>query len=564
MSDYVYASVNGSPENLDQLLSAYVLAFDVEGSGTNLGTSIPYGFSLTHSSSGAYYASVDSQVFRDLLADGRKLKIAHNAKYDYGMMGKANIMVNNFCCTMIAAHLLEEPQLSLKALGAKYLGLNIIAYADLKKAFASMSMEEMLEYSGPHSIAALMLWPILERMLKYDLLVKVFWDVEMPLVPVLSEMELNGVVIDESVLNNLGKVFDEKIATLGEALDYWSGTTDVNFNSPDQVAEVFHSKLGIPSYWRSTKKGRPSVSADYFEAIKDKHPIIPPYLMFKHYKTLKNSYVRSLGRQIQSDGRVYGSFNQTRTRTSRLSSSDPNLQKIPQRTADGRLIRRAFVAPEGKVLMKADYDLLELKMMAICSKDQALLDAFRAGRDIHEETAIKVFRDKSRRPEGKTLDFQIIYGGGGIALRSMFFGAYPQVKPWIDETTNTARSMGYIRTLNGRKRTIPEYASLDSLVPHAKVVSHGDREVISTIVQGTSAEVVKIGMRRVWEKLRSSDVKMLLQVHDELIFEVPRTQVAEVAEVVREAMTYNEYEIPLTVSVEVGPNWAQMTKVAGG
>lgn len=558
MKDYAYVSADGSPEDINSLMASGQLAFDVEGTGVNVGTSLPLGFSLAHSLTGAYYATIDNQFFKDLLADQHRLKIAHNAIYDRSMMKKGGVIIDRLCCTMIAAHLLEEDRLSLKAQALKHLNLDVRSFKELGRSFDLMTIEEMAEYSGPHSASALALWEIYEERMKRLKLLDVFWNIEMPLVPVLSDMELNGVMVDSNVLRDIGGRLDVRIAALGDALNYWCGTSNVNFNSPDQVAKVFYDKLGLPQHWAKTKSGRSTIGAPYLETIKGKHPAIPIYLMFKQFKTLKNSYVNSLATQIEDDGRVYGSFNQTRTRTGRLSSSDPNLQKIPKRRPEGKLIRRAFVAPEGKVLLKADYDLLELKKMAICSKDSLLLQAFKDERDIHTETAIKLYGDPKFRSKGKTADFQIIYLGGDKKTREALEKAYPEVFAWTKQTTLQAREAGYVRTVGGRIRVIPEYSPPRGRPMSMKALEHGDREVISTIVQGSSAEDVKVGMVNIWREVRDSDIKMLLQVHDELVFEVPYNQVDDLAQLVKDKMTINDYEIPLTLSIEVGNNWGEM------
>jgi len=558
VSDCVFVG-RGSPEvALEELQNARALAFDVEGTGLNMGTAEPIGFSLSCSKNSAFYNPVGGEL-SSLLADPERLCIAHGSKYDRSMMKKAGITVDNLCDTLIAAHLLGKPALSLKALALEEpLEVNIVAYGDLKDVFSGMGIQEMANYCCPHSAMAFALWPLLQEGMKRLGLLDVFWKIEMPLVPVLSDMELNGVAVDADVLTQLGVEFDHKISVLVEALDFYSGQTGVNHNSPDQVADIIYNKLGIPP-GRNTRMGkRPSVDARYLETIKDKHPYLGVYLRYKQLKTLKHSYVESLGKQIVN-GRVYGSFNQTRTRTSRLSSSGPNLQKIPQRTDIGRRIRTAFVAPEGFTLMKADYDQIELRMMAHCSQDPALLGAFLQGRDVHEETAIRVFGSADRRPDGKTLNFQIIYGGGGIALRDMFFRAYPGVKVWIDSASREAREAGYVRTIGGRIRVIDELESM-----HPKIQSHGEREAISTIVQGSSAEVVKIGMANIWRKTKDSGVKMVLQVHDELVFEVPDSMVSDMTSLITEEMTYSELLVPLTVSISTGKNWGEMEEIKSG
>ncbi len=553
---YVYGSRNGSLEDPHKLANANILAFDIEGSGVNIGTSVPYGYSLAYEPNSAYYVSIDDQQFKDLLADESKLKIPFNAAYDRSMLKKAGVTIDNICDPMIAAHLLNNTELSLKALALKYLNLNIVSFKELGKDIADMSLQELLDYSGPHSMVALMLWGVLEKELRKLKLLDVFWNIEMPFVPVLSDMEFNGVAVDNDTLTVLGEEFDDKISIINESLGHWSGHPNMNHNSPHQVAKLLYDELKLPVGRTTTKGGKPSVDKRYLATIVDAHPYIRPYLLFKEYKTLKDSYVDSLRKQIV-DGRVYGSFNQTRTRTGRLSSSDPNLQKIPQRTSIGRRIREAFVAPEGKVLVKWDYDLVELKGLAHCSQDPALLAAFEAGEDIHIATAIRVYGSKDARPKAKTLNFRITYGGGDPKDREAFFEMYPGALKWIKRTTAEAREAGYIRTIGGRIRDIPELWSTNP-----KIQRHGDREVISTIVQGSTAEVMKIGTTRARGELGSSDTKGVLQVHDEAVYEVPERDVDDVIDILRRTMTYNDWSLPLTGTISVGKNWGEMKEIA--
>lgn len=555
LADYVYASMNGHLEDPELLANSDMLAFDVEASGTGMGTGVPYGFSLACEPRSAYYAGVGCDYLRLMLSDPSKLKIAHNASYDRSMMKKAGVTIDNLCDTMIAAHLLEEPRLSLKALALKWLNLDVVAYSELTKSLSVMSLDELLQYSGPHSMATLMLWEKFEERMRKLKLLDVFWDIEMPLVPVISDMELNGVAVSGGVLNSLGEEFDSKTAVTAESLDYWSGCPGMNHNSPDQVADLLFNKLKLPP-GRTTRSGsRPSIDAGYIKTLRGQHPYIGPYLLFKELQTLKNSYVNSLSRQIVN-GRVYGSFNQTGTRTSRLSSSGPNLQKIPVRTSMGKRIRTAFIAPPGYTLVKADYNQIELRMMAHYSQDKAMMEAYLAGRDIHRETAIRVFGSADRRGEGKTLDFQMVYGGGEPALRQAFFAAYPGVPLWTKASIAEATEAGYVRTHGGRIRVIPELES-----SHPKVRDHGGREAISTIVQGSSAEVVKVGMVNAWKALKGSGAKMVLQVHDELVFEVPDGVVMDVVRVLGNVMPYYELSLPLTIEVEIGRDWGNMSKV---
>jgi len=550
MSDYAYLSLDGSLEDRQRLGESPILAFDVEGSGTNMGKDVPYGFSLACEPTGAYYADINSTYFRQLLSDPNRLYIAHNAKYDRSMMKKAGVMVDNLCDTMIAAHLLWEQKLSLKDLASKHIKMDVKAFDDVKRDFAQMSLQEMAEYSGPHAIAALRLWGALELKLKTFELLDIFWKIEMPLIPVLSDMELNGVMVDGDRLRSLGEQFDEKIALRIKALDILSQHPGMKHNSPNQVRDLLFNEFKLSSGPRTGKKKKPSVNAEYLVTIKDKHPYIPYYLRFKEYKKLKSTYVDGLLGKIVN-GRIHCSFNQAGTETGRLSCSNPNLQNIPMRSEEGKRIRTAFVAPPGHMLVKADYNQLELRVMAHCSKCVPMIKAFLNGEDVHEQTAIRVFGGKKRRDDAKTLNFQIIYGGGDAKERQKFFAAYPEIKRWTDITTKQAREAGYVQTLGGRIRLIPEWEFLYSL-------QRGDKKAISHIIQGSAAEAVKIGMRRAWEALKDSRAKMILQVHDELVFEVPEKEVPDVVKVLEKTLTYGELLIPLTVSISTGKNWGQM------
>jgi DNA polymerase-1 len=565
MSNFLYWSKNGEAFDFADLFSAKTLSFDVEASGLHMGKDYPVSISVACSDKGGYVTPITDTVFRALLADESRQKIAFNAKYDRSMLKKSGLIIDNLCDPMIAAHLLENPMLNLRYIAGTYLGgTRVPVFEELSGKITNMSLEELAMYSGPHSALLLALWPVLEKELKARKLTRVFWDIEMPLVPVLSDMELDGVAVDPNTLRQLGVYFDGKIELLNDALCYYASTTGINFNSPAQISDLFYKKLGIPPDWKVGADGRPSVRAKRLEEIKHSHPIIPVYLQFKRYITLKNTFVNGLLSKIYN-GRIYGSFNQTRTRTSRLSSSDPNLQNIPQRVEEGRKIRTAFIASEGHSLVKADADQIELRVMADRSQDKNLIEAFRAGRDIHTETAIRAYGSGKRRFDGKTLNYQTIFGGGSQKNQDAFFRAYPGVKEWTVKTQRQARENLYIRTMFGRIRVIDEYVQVQDNYHYSgyldsKKQAHGDRETISTVIQGSTAEIVKIGMAKCWKVLRNSGIKFPLQVHDEFVLEVPDKLVPEVAKVMYDTMCYHELSVPITVSILVGKNWGQMGK----
>ena len=557
MRDFVYASNDGTTGDLSDLASAPLLAFDTEGTGVSIGTSMPLGFSLAYRDTGAYYVDIRNEFFKYLLADEKRPKLAYNAKFDRSMMKKVGVRIDNLCDPMIAAHLLEWESLSLESQAAIYCGVQVPTFKELGKPIHTLSLGEAAQYSCPHSAILFPLWQTLEGKMKKLRLLDVFWNLEMPLVPVLSDMELDGVRIDLDRFKELELYFDGKLDGMTDDLNRLSGVPNMNHNSPDQVADLLFKKLKLPPT-RTTGTGkRPGVGADLLEKMKKSHPYIPIYLDYKELRKLKSTYITSLVEKAV-DGRLHGSFNQTRTRTGRLSSSDPNLQNIPQRKEEGKKIRTGFVAREGYVLMKADFDLMELKGLAHFSGDPVMLSAFLEGRDIHTETAIKVFGDKKHRGKAKTLDFQIVYGGGEYRLRKMFFEAYVRAGQWIKEAQREASESLYVRTLYGRIRTLSGFEST-----YPKDREHAAREAVSTIIQGSMAEIVKVGMRKLWEKIRDTSVRMLLQVHDEIVLEVPKDLVMDVAKVVRDALTYKELSLPFTITISVGPNWGQMEKLSG-
>ncbi|MCJ7760150.1 DNA polymerase, partial [Candidatus Bathyarchaeota archaeon] len=389
MLDYGYVTADGTLPDLSEIADASVLSFDTETSGVNVAKDIPWGFSLASAPNSAYYTYMNNRFFADLLADEQTLKVAHNAKFDRSMFKKFGITVNNLCDTMIAAHLLEENRLSLEVLLKRFIkgyDLDIHFFKDFDKPIPHATLQEMANHFGAHSAAALALWNVLQRELRSNNLWNVFWNIEMPVVPVLSDMELDGAMIDTKALSELGEYYDERTLALDEAMYHFAGRRGINFNSADQAADILYEQFKVPKppqhmkkLW--TEKGRPTVDKTYLEQFKGiKFPIVNVYLMYKMYRHLKDTYVDGIMERLV-DGRIHTNFNQTRTRTGRLSSTDPNLQNIPMRTSEGRKIRKSFIAPEGKKIVKADMDQVEMRKMACLSNCKALLDAFREGRD---------------------------------------------------------------------------------------------------------------------------------------------------------------------------------------
>lgn len=547
----VYVGPDGTEPDVDSLHTASTLAFDVEASGVHVAVDDPIGVSFAVDSNSGYYFPWGHERFPwQQLENPDVLKVAHNAVYDRSMLKKQGILANNFADTLVAAHMLWEQHLNLKHLSFQRLGKQIPTFSEIGGLNATV--EETGTMSGQHAMVTFALWQYYEPLLRKWGMNHLFWDIQMPLVSVLSDMELNGIMVDKEELRVLGDEFQQKADTLARAIESTTGISGVNYNSPDQIAWLLFEKMKLEP-GRPTKGGkRPSTAAGELERLKSCHPVVNLILTYRQYRKLIDQYVDGLIKQMVN-GRIHTSFNQTGTRTGRLSSTEPNLQNIPKRRPEGRRIRRAFVASPGCMLIVPDYDQLELKDLTLHSLDPHLLDAFRSGRDIHTETAIRAYGSASRRDEGKTLDYQILFGGGKPKDRHKFFEAYPGAAEWIQRTSIDILNNGYARTRHGRIRLLPEVNSYST-----RMVAHGQREGISTIVQGSSAEEVIRGMNKVWGEVHDTEVKMLLQVHDEIVLEAPENMVDDVVPVLREALTCNDYEIPLTVTIKVGKNWRDL------
>jgi DNA polymerase-1 len=546
---------SGVTQSIEEIFNAPVLALDAESTGLNTGSAIPVGVSVASRPDAAFYLHKDYREGLAQITSPDKTIFGHNIKYDRSMLKKLGFTINNVVCTLVACHMLEMRPADLKTVNKVVLDQDIREYDDLPEPVQNLTLQEQTDYSGPHSYTALQLWDAVQpQMIKKGLL-KAFTSVELPLIPVLSDMELNGNTVSAPRLKELGAVIDQNINLYEYKLKYKSGISDVNWNSPDQVADVFYKRMGIKEPWQKTSSGRGSMDMKILEKKATKYPIIADYIEYKHMQKLKGTYIDGILERMIAD-HIFGNFNQEGTGTSRLSSSDPNLQNIPVKGDLGHQIRTAWTAPYGTLLIKADMSQLELRMIAHWSQDKNMLAAFRAGRDIHMETAMLVWGDPKRRPDAKTLNFQIVYGGGEEKNIALLKAAYPGVFAWIERASREARECHSARTLFGRLRSIDELKD-----PRDWMQEHGERMAISTMIQGSSAEIVKILMRRVWEGMHDTDIKMVLQVHDELVFEVPIPLVDYFAQWLYKTMRYDELSVPFVTEVKVGKNWGEMSSV---
>ncbi len=572
---------------------------DVETTSPNAMTADLVGVALALSPEETYYVPIGHptppvQLSLDVvqrhlgpvLADPSIGKVAHNAKYDVTVLTRHGLPVAGVAYdTMIAAYLLCEKGLGLKDLAFTRLGVEMTPITDLigkgkgQITMAQVPVESVAPYAGADVEMTLRLQAFFTPRLHEEGLWDLFHDVEMPLVHVLTVMEMNGVLLDTDRLAAFSRELGAQIAELEDRI-YAAAGAPFNVNSTQQLGQVLFEQLKLPGGKR-TKTGY-STAADVLEGLRDRHEIVQYLLDYRQLTKLKSTYVDALPALVNPQtGRVHTSFNQTVAATGRLSSSDPNLQNIPARTELGRQVRAAFIAPPGRVLLSADYSQVELRILAHISGDEALRAAFARGEDIHAATAAALFDvpldqiTKEHRRMAKAINFGIIYGMSeyGLAQRihvtpeeaaqyiAEYLGEYPRVKEYLDRTIRQAREQGYVATLLGRRRYTPELKSSNKALQSA-----GERAAVNHPIQGTAADIIKVAMVRLQREIEARGLRSLLtlQVHDELVLEVPTEELDEMTALVVNVME-GAFEMipPLKVDVSVGENWEEMEPVAG-
>lgn len=397
----------------------------------------------------------------------------------------------------------------------------------------------------------------------------------MPLVRVLAEMEIGGVRIDTEALRRSSAILTEKLAGTEQEI-YTLAGVPFNISSARQVGEILFERLKIDEKARKTKTGQYSTTEEVLEKLRYRHPIVDKILEYRGLRKLLSTYIDALPELINpSTGKIHTSFNQTITATGRLSSSNPNLQNIPIRDDEGREIRRAFIPEEGELFFSADYSQIELRIMAHLSGDPAMTEAFVSGQDIHAATAAKIYKvnidevSKEMRRKAKTANFGIIYGISTFGLAERlniprseakqlidgYFETFPQVKAYMEQSIETARQKGYVETLNGRKRMLPDINSHNSVVR-----GYAERNAINAPIQGSAADIIKIAMVRIFERFEKEGLqaKMILQVHDELNFSVPINEIDVVTRIVKEEMEQAAVlRVPLIADTGTGSNWLE-------
>jgi len=520
---------------------------------------------------------------RPLLEDPGRAKLGHNLKYDMSVLANHGIRLRGVACdTMLESYVLDSAQNrhDMDTLALKYLGRRTIHYEDVAgKGAKQITFDQVpLETAGPYAAEDAdvtlqlhrNLWPRLEEV---PALVRLFHEVEMPLVPVLSRMERAGVLVDVEMLRTQSHQLARRIHELEEAA-YAAAGQPFNLGSPKQIQEILFGKLGLPVLAK-TPKGQPSTAESVLQDLALDFPL--PRLILEHrgLSKLRSTYTDRLPEQVNPvTGRVHTSYHQAVAATGRLSSSDPNLQNIPVRTEEGRRIRQAFVAPPGCRLLAADYSQIELRIMAHLSRDPGLLDAFGQGLDVHQATAAEIFGTPldqvtgEQRRSAKAINFGLIYGMSAFGLArqlgidraaaqaymDQYFARYPGVLEFMERTRAEAREQGFVETLSGRRLYVPDVNSRNLQRRKA-----AERTAINAPMQGTAADIIKRAMIRCDAWLQENpgvDARMIMQVHDELIFEVGEGDIDTVGEAVRECMTgAAELEVPLLVEIGIGANW---------
>lgn len=438
-----------------------------------------------------------------------------------------------------------------------------------------VSPESVCPYAAEDADITLQLKKRFEQELKKEGLETLFYTIEMPLVRVLAEMEIGGVRIDTEALRRSSAILTEKLAGTEQEI-YTLAGVPFNISSARQVGEILFERLKIDEKARKTKTGQYSTTEEVLEKLRYRHPIVDKILEYRGLRKLLSTYIDALPELINpSTGKIHTSFNQTITATGRLSSSNPNLQNIPIRDNEGREIRRAFIPEEGELFFSADYSQIELRIMAHLSGDPAMTEAFVSGQDIHAATAAKIYKvnidevSKEMRRKAKTANFGIIYGISTFGLAERlniprseakqlidgYFETFPQVKAYMEQSIETARQKGYVETLNGRKRMLPDINSHNSVVR-----GYAERNAINAPIQGSAADIIKIAMVRIFERFEKEGLqaKMILQVHDELNFSVPINEIDVVTRIVKEEMEQAAVlRVPLIADTGTGSNWLE-------
>ena len=577
----------------DYFLTKEILSFDTETTSTNAIDAELVGLSFAVEEFKAVYVAVPAEreaaqhmvdIFRPLYEDEHIMKVGQNIKYDYEVLRRYGIEVRGPMFDTMLAHYIVQPELhhNMDYMAETLLGYQTIHIDQLigprgkgQRSMRDLQPQEVYEYAAEDADVTLRLKNVLEQKLKEVDGERLFYDIEMPLVPVLAEMELTGVCLDTAALAETGKNFNRRLAEYEQKIYAEAGET-FNISSPKQVGDILFGKMKIVDKPKKTKTGQYVTSEEVLTQLRSRAPIVDDILSYRGLKKLLGTYVEALPRLINPrTGHIHTCFNQAITATGRLSSSDPNLQNIPIRDDDGKEIRKSFVPEPGCLFFSADYSQIELRIMAHLSQDEHMLDAFRSGTDIHAATAAKIWHvpveevTPEQRKKAKQANFGIIYGIStyGLAQRMNisnsearqliddYFATFPRVKAYMDEAIATCREKGYAETIYHRRRYLPDIASRN-----ATVRGFAERNTINAPIQGSEADIIKVAMIHIFKRFATEGLRsrMILQVHDELNFSVYPEEREQVERIVIEEMENAcRLSIPLTADAGWGANWLE-------
>lgn len=521
------------------------------------------------------------QQLKPLLENKNVCKLGQNLKYDMNVLGNYDIHMQGIQHdTMLQSYVLDSnARHNMDDLAFKHLGMTTIHYEDVagkgakQITFNQVEIESASPYAAEDADITLrlhqVLWPELE---KTESLEKVYREIEIPLLPVLSRIERNGVKIDTAMLKKQSKQLTKRMAELEQEI-YEIAEQEFNIGSPKQLQEILFEKLGLPVISK-TPKGQPSTAESVLQELANDYPLPKRILEYRSLSKLKSTYADKLPKLVSaSSGRVHTSYHQAVAATGRLSSSDPNLQNIPVRTEEGRRIRQAFIADDGYKIVAADYSQIELRIMAHLSADKGLVNAFSKGLDVHSATAAEVFAvapdkvTKDQRRSAKAINFGLIYGMSAFGLAKqldigrneaqdyvdLYFKRYPGVKEYMDQTRLIAKEQGYVETVFGRRLYLPEINARNGMRRQ-----YAERTAINAPMQGTAADIIKRAMIELDKEIQTGkfDMRMIMQVHDELVFEISETQVDKAIKLINEKMVNAaSLDVPLVVDVGIGMNW---------
>lgn len=580
---------------IEELKSSPAFCFDTETTSIQAVEAELVGMSFSTENGKAYFILLPKgrqetltilEEFRDVFEDPGIIKIAQNIKYDVIVLKNYGIRVNGIYHDTMLFHYLLNPELrhNMDYMAETYLSYKTISYDELtekkgqhQKKLRDVNVEKLKNYAAEDADITLRLHEYLYEKLKKEKLDPLYFDVEEPVIKVLAEMEFTGIRLNSDFLIQYGKELTEQILELQSTIHTMAGAV-FNIDSPKQVGEILFDVMKIPYRWGKTKTGQYSTNEVKLGELEKDHEIVSMILEYRGLMKLKSTYVDALPRMVNPrTGRIHSSFNQALAATGRLSSNNPNLQNIPIKTEAGRKVREAFIpADENHVLLGADYSQIELRLIAHMSGDEAMLEAFNNDQDIHRATAARVFDmpydavTSDQRRQAKTVNFSIIYGAGATNLSqqldiprkeaseliSAYFNQYKGLKKYMDETVEFARKNGYVETLLGRKRGLRDINSRNRLAQ-----AGAERIAINTPIQGSAADMIKLAMIHIHHKLQEKNLqsKLILQVHDELMFDVPKEEVEEMKILVQEEMVnaLPGLKVPILVEVGTGNTWLE-------